>query len=117
LIGLDWIELNWLESVGMAHLRRFGRHELYGHILPDNLSNHAPGLHKWWKAWTRQNGQITEHLSPYRQKIVTPLFRDPFHKLQHKILDNWHVLPGLAITGVWWWTPYKEHELEKETWP
>ena len=91
---------------------------LYDHQIPDKFSDHAPGLHKWWKGYCRTNGQIIEHISPYQQKIVAGLFRDPVHKVQHKIADNWHIIPGVAfLFGVEWYMDHRFHELEKEEWP
>jgi len=99
-------------------LRRFGRAALYDHQIPDRFADHAPGLHKWWKGWTRTNGMIVETISPYQQKIVSPLFRDPVGKLKHKVLDNWPVYPGLALLIA---VPYlldsRAEQLEKEEWP
>src|SRR5438874_2017925 len=101
-----------------GHFRRFGRHILYDHHLPPHLENHAPGLHKWWKGWTRVNGQIIEHISPYQNKPLHGLFKDPIHKITHKIMENWAFIPPFLIAEyIWWWSPKRFHEYEKEEWP
>lgn len=76
------------------------------------------GLHKWWKAHVRINGQIIEHISPYQQKVVTPLFKDPINKAKHKIFDNWWWWPAAAgLYGFVQWSSHKYHELERQEWP
>ena len=99
-------------------MRRFGRAVLHNQQIPDRFHNHATGLHKWWMGYARTNGQISEHISPYQQKIISPLFKDPVGKFSHKVKDNWHVLPGLAILlGTGWYMDHRFEELEREEWP
>ncbi len=39
----------------------------------DKVANH---LKIWWKKHDRTNGLVIEHISPYQQKIIAPLFKD-----------------------------------------
>ena len=99
-------------------LRRFGRAVLYDHQIPDKFADHAPGMHKWWKGYSRTNGQVMEHISPYQQKIISPLLKSPVGKLQHKVTDNWHFWPGLALLyGGMWYMDHRFEELEHEEYP
>ena len=99
-------------------LRRFGRAVLHDQQIPERFHDHATGLHKWWKGYARTNGQIIEHISPYQQKIISPLFKNPVGKLQHKVVDNWHVVPGVAFLFLSsWYMDHRFEELEKEEWP
>ena len=105
-------------AISGASLRRFSRKQLYGHYLPHHLENHAPGLHKWWKAWERTNGRITEHLSPYQQRILLQLYQDPVHKAHHFVRDNWYAIPGIILYSyVTTWTVAKYKQYEKDEWP
>ena len=98
-------------------LRRFGRATLYHHTLPHRCENHAPGLHKWWKGWSRVNGKITQHISPYQQKIIAPLFKAPLYKARHKLLDNWEVWPGLLLyAGGCYYMDSRYEQLERHEW-
>jgi hypothetical protein len=36
----------------------------------------APALKKLWKKHVPVNGMVTQHLSPFEQHIVSPLFKD-----------------------------------------
>jgi len=36
----------------------------------------APALKKLWKKHVPVNGMITQHLSPFEQHVVSPLFKD-----------------------------------------
>ena len=76
------------------------------------------GLHKWWKAHTRLNGQITEHISPYQQKVVSTFFKDIPGTLKHKVLGNWHFWPALIGLGYFqYWADHRYHAIEREEWP
>lgn len=98
--------------------RRFGKAALYGHNVPERFADHAPGMHKWWKAYVRSNGYITEHISPYQQKIVTPLFKDPIGKLKHKIVDNWTVIPGIVVLAtIPKMLDHQFEQAERDEWP
>lgn len=57
-----------------------------------------PALKKAWKKHFDVNGQVTQHLSPLEQKIVSPMFRD-FHVKFFKKLKDFllEAGPGLAI--------------------
>ena len=98
-------------------MRRFGRAMLHDHQIPEKFSDHAPGLHKWWKGYARTNGQVIEHISPYQQKIIAPLFRDPVAKATHKVVDNWHLIPGVGfLVAMEWYLDYRFEQLEREEW-
>lgn len=87
-------------------------------IAPVSLSLSFSGLHKWWKAHHRLNGQITEHISPYQQRVVSSFFKDLPSKLKHKIVDNWHFMPAFfGVTYYKYWLNHTYHELEREEWP
>lgn len=86
-------------------------------LLPSCAAS-LSGLHKWWKAHTRINGQVQEHISPYQQRVVSSFFKDLPAKLKHKVVDNWHFWPALLSIGYFQhWCDHKYHELEKEQWP
>ena len=36
----------------------------------------APALKKLWKKHTHVDGMVVQHLSPFEQNIMTPLFKD-----------------------------------------
>jgi hypothetical protein len=104
-------------AIKFSGFRRFGRQHWNTHTLPHNLEGHAPGMNKWWKAWERTNGQIIEHISPFQQQIMSELFKDPGHKLLHKLKDHWMIFPPLAMyLWITSWTVHKYHEYEKEEW-
>jgi hypothetical protein len=101
----------------ISNARRFGRHILHAH-RHDRFSDHSIGLHKWWKAHVKINGMITEHISPYQQKVLSPMFHNLPGKLLHKVTDNWQVIPAVAILGYFkYWCDHKYHHLLREEWP
>lgn len=47
----------------------------------------APALKKLWKKHHHVDGQVVQMLSPFEQKIVTPMFKDGYVKLYKKIFE------------------------------
>lgn len=60
----------------------------------------APALKKLWKKHYDVDGQVTQHLSPFEQNIVSPMMKDVhtkvFKKLQEMAIEAG---PGL-LTGI-----------------
>ena len=51
-----------------------------------------------WKKHYPVNGQITQHLSPLEQNVVSPLFKDLFSNLSHRLIGFISEAgPGLLI--------------------
>lgn len=58
-----------------------------------------------WKKHYEVNGQITQHLSPFEQKVVTPMFKDAHIKIYQKVssfLLEAGVGLGLGIFVYYW---------------
>ena len=76
------------------------------------------GLHKWWKAHEKINGQVIEHISPYQQKVVSTLFKHPLHAIKSKVLGDWPAIP--AFGGMFYfmhWAKEKHHHNARAEWP
>jgi hypothetical protein len=76
------------------------------------------GLHKWWKAHEKINGQVIEHISPYQQKVVSTLFKHPLHSIKSKVLGIWPAIP--AFGGMFYfmhWSKEKHHHNARAEWP
>eukprot|EP01036_Dinobryon_divergens_P053511 gene53511-71527_t len=56
-----------------------------------------PALKKMWKKHYKVDGLVTQHLSPFEQNIVSPMFYDATNKV-YKKLQEWlfEIGPGLA---------------------
>ena len=57
-----------------------------------------PALTKYWKKYYKIDGQVTRHLSPFEQRIVSPMFKDAHTKVFKRVFE--FVLeagPGLAV--------------------
>jgi hypothetical protein len=53
-----------------------------------------------WKKHYNIDGQVTQHLSPFEQKIVAPMFKDAHIKIMKKIAEMAiEAGPGL-LTGI-----------------
>eukprot|EP01036_Dinobryon_divergens_P026297 gene26297-34922_t len=46
-----------------------------------------PALKKLWKKYYKVDGLVTQHLSPFEQNIVTPMFKDAPAKILRKVKD------------------------------
>ena len=66
-----------------------------------------------WKKHTPVEGRITQHLSPLEQNIVTPMFKDFWSNLQHRIFGFLvEAGPGLGIGyAVYAWGESKHVEI------
>jgi len=77
----------------------------------------SPFLVKWWKAHQHVDGLVTEQISPYQQKIISPLFKNIPHKLTHRLSRNWYVfIPIIAFTAVRTWADNKHEEIDRHHW-
>jgi hypothetical protein len=47
----------------------------------------APALKKLWKKHHHIDGQVVQMLSPFEQKIVSPMFKDAYSKIYSKIFE------------------------------
>jgi hypothetical protein len=66
-----------------------------------------------WKKYYKIDGQVIQHLSPYEQKIVSPLLKDlPANFLKKAKNFIIEAGPGLGLgILVWQWGEKKHHEL------
>ena len=91
--------------------------QLHAHTLPERFANHAPGLEKWWKAWVRTNGRVVEHISPYQQRIIMPLFEHP----KQKALYYWDKFKYAVYASPILLTPFyldwKYAQMQRAEWP
>ena len=74
-------------------------------------SDVLPHLVKWWKKYTKIDGQIIQHLSPHQQKIMSPMFKGLHLKtLKRAKKFVTEAGPGLGLFyGIYLWGEY-EHE-------
>jgi hypothetical protein len=66
-----------------------------------------------WKKHYQVDGQISQHLSPLEQNIVSPMFKDLWSNLQHRIVSFvFEAGPGLGLGYVIFvWGDKKHTEL------
>mmetsp|Transcript_7202 Transcript_7202/g.11014 ORF Transcript_7202/g.11014 Transcript_7202/m.11014 type:complete len:91 (-) Transcript_7202:119-391(-) len=78
-----------------------------------------PGLVKWWGKHTHVNGMVTEHISPYRQHIISPIFRDFGKKTAKRFTDNWFTagVPFVGIASVGVWAQWQYDQNCRSHWP
>ena len=72
-----------------------------------------PHLVKWWKKFSPVDGQVTQHLSPHQQMIMTPMFKDA-HQKAFKRVKNFvvHAGPGLGFFyGVYLWAEWEHGQI------
>jgi hypothetical protein len=66
-----------------------------------------------WKKHYKVDGQVTQHLSPFEQKIVAPLMKDFVKNTMTRMF--WFLLeagPGLGCgIAVYFWAEWKYKEL------
>ncbi|GAB5033535.1 Hypothetical protein NocV09_01400690 [Nannochloropsis oceanica] len=76
-------------------------------------------MRKWWKlGYTRQNGLITKTLSPFEQRIITPMLDDAPTKIL-KYLKRWSttILPAFVITySTVKWADWEFDQIHREHW-
>lgn len=55
-----------------------------------NIRGPAPkaGLTLWWKYYTPRRGEVTRTISPYRQDVITPLFKGMPKNAWRRIEEN-----------------------------
>ena len=46
------------------------------------------GQKKWWKSWTPVNGEVTHHISPFRQRVVGPLLKNMPGNFVKKVVEH-----------------------------
>ena len=65
----------------------------------------APQL---WKKHYAVDGQISQHLSPFEQNIISPMFKDAYSKIYTKLKDvAMEAGPGLGLgIAVYFWAEY-----------
>jgi len=78
----------------------------------------SPGLKKWWGVHTHHDGLVKEHISPYQQRILTPLLYQWKHKVHHRALNIAPWVVGFSVLyGIRAWAQHHEHEEHKSHWP
>lgn len=74
-----------------------------------------PRMETWWTKYRHVSGMVVETISPHRQKIITPLFRNIPTKLGHHAASVAPAVPFLlgylALKG--WLTEYVPHTLSQ----
>mmetsp|Transcript_20281 Transcript_20281/g.27923 ORF Transcript_20281/g.27923 Transcript_20281/m.27923 type:complete len:97 (+) Transcript_20281:7-297(+) len=70
-----------------------------------------PALKKLWKKHYQVDGMVTQHLSPFEQNIVTPMFKDAPLKIAKKLKEyTFEAGAGLSLgVFVFFWGDY-EHK-------
>lgn len=73
----------------------------------------APALKKLWKKHHHIDGQVTQTLSPFEQKIVSPMFKDGYAKLYKKFFEFARDAgPAVIFFGVLYqWAEWKHKEI------
>ena len=66
-----------------------------------------------WKKHYDVDGQVTQHLSPFEQNIVSPMFKDAHTKIFKKVTEFlFEAGPGLAFgIAVFYWGNAKHKDL------
>lgn len=66
-----------------------------------------------WKKHYKVDGQVTQHLSPFEQKIVTPLLKDLPSKTLKRLKEIlFEAGPGLGLgVAVYFWGEAKHKEI------
>lgn len=66
-----------------------------------------------WKKHYQVDGQVTQHLSPFEQNIVSPMFKDAHTKILKKIISfAKEAGPGLGLgVIVYYWGESTHKEL------
>jgi len=78
-----------------------------------------PFLSKWWDAYTHIDGEITEHISPYQQKVIRPWLKAfPKEMATHaKSINVWMLGFGLCfILGNWELGEHVGHQIDRSHW-
>jgi len=82
-------------------------------------SKRAPILRMqtWWSKYTHTSGMIVEHISPNRQRILAPLFRNIPHKAAHYAGTVVPAIPFLCIyLGVKNWLTVEAESIARSHW-
>eukprot|EP01039_Chlorochromonas_danica_P000191 gene191-201_t len=72
-----------------------------------------PALKKLWKKHYQVDGLVTQHLSPFEQRIVTPLLKELPIKILKKVKEGL-VEAGIGLgvgIAVYYWAEAKHKEL------
>ena len=72
------------------------------HVLTSSL---PPFSDQWWTKHYNVDGQVTQHLSPFEQNVMTPMFKTAFQNTLKRI-KNFVIEagPGLSFgIGVYVW--------------
>merc|ERR1711934_608866 len=67
--------------------------------------NVSPHMNKWWKGGVSVDGEITRHLSPYEQHIITPWLRTWPQRAYDKFMGSFlHVgMAACIVIGTTFW--------------
>jgi hypothetical protein len=65
-----------------------------------------------WKHYYKVDGEIMQHISPYEQKIVEPLFQDVGKKLVRRFKEFFR-FAGIPLIAFVWLVGHAKEENEK----
>ena len=70
-------------------------------------------LSQLWKKHYPIEGQVTQHLSPFEQNVVSSLFKDVPNKILKKVTDFlFEAGPGLAFgVGIYYYAEWKYNQI------
>jgi Cytochrome b-c1 complex subunit 8 len=76
-------------------------------------SDIAPALKKLWKKHHPIDGQVIQTLSPFEQKIVTPMFKDAYSKFYTKAFEFARDAgPALLFfSGLYYWAEWEHKQI------
>eukprot|EP00600_Ochromonadales_sp_CCMP1393_P008064 CAMPEP_0174954670 /NCGR_PEP_ID=MMETSP0004_2-20121128/555_1 /TAXON_ID=420556 /ORGANISM="Ochromonas sp., Strain CCMP1393" /LENGTH=86 /DNA_ID=CAMNT_0016202513 /DNA_START=59 /DNA_END=319 /DNA_ORIENTATION=+ len=76
----------------------------------------APALKKLWKKHYKVDGQVTQHLSPFEQNIVSPMMKDMPAKIMKRVTEFlMEAGPGLGFgIAVFYWAEWKFEQIAYE---
>jgi len=97
---------------------RFGKRVLNEDFLDPKFKDHYPGLTTWWGAFKPTNGLVVQSISPFQQKILSPMLAHPGERAA-TYFRNWRVAIPWA-GALFFLFPYlesKTFEAEQAEWP
>ena len=76
-------------------------------------------LHLLWQLWKKHyavDGQVSQHLSPFEQNILSPMFKDGYTKVFNKVKEfALEAGPGISIGIItYFWAEYEYARLAFE---
>ena len=85
-------------------------------VLAEGRSDVSLHMKKWWTKHYNVDGQVTQHLSPFEQNVMTPMFKTAFQNTLKRI-KNFVIEagPGLSFgVAVYSWGEWKHGQLSME---